>query len=402
MAAEVLLPQWSAEMMEGVILGWLKKEGDVVQRGEPLAEVETDKLNTELESPVSGVLLYILVQKGETARVGNPVAIVAAPGEVVQRPGPAVGPKPGQGADVASQVSSQVPVAGPLGAAGGTGGMRIVPAARRLAEQHGIDLTQVQGTGPGGRVLEGDVRQHIEARQLVKDQVVPLAGLRKTIATRMLQSVQTMAQAVLHTEADVTEMERLRQKLAAKGQRLSPLVLVMKAAARALREHPRLNATLTEDQITLHEEINLGVAMSVPDGLVVPVVRRADTRTLSEMAGDIAALAEKARQKTLAPEEVAGGTFTVSNLGRYRIDHFTPIINPPQVAILGVGRVSQKPAVREEAITVRSFISLSLVFDHRALDGMPSAEFLETLCRYLEEPSWMVNVLPPNTHTYDG
>jgi pyruvate dehydrogenase E2 component (dihydrolipoamide acetyltransferase) len=399
MAEEVLLPQWSMEMTEGVVLGWLKKEGDFVQRGDPLAEIETDKLNTELESPASGVLLHILVQEGETARVGNPVAIIAAPGEVIPRPAPIIGTKPVSGTYAISGMSVKTSTESMSLGDRGTEGMRIVPAARRLAREHGIDLTRVQGTGPGGRIVEDDVRRHIEAGPLGKSQVIPLTGLRKTIAARMLQSVQTMAQAMLHTETDVTEMEGLRQKLSGEGQHFSPLVFVIKAVARALREHPRLNSTLTGDQVTLYEDINLGVATSVPDGLVVPVVRQAGTRTLNEVAGDIAKLAEKARQKTLTPEDVTGGTFTISNLGRYRVDDFVPIINPPQVAILGVGRVSQKPALHLGSITVRSFLSLTLVFDHRALDGVPSAEFLESVCRYLEEPAWMVSEVSSTRRT---
>lgn len=445
MAQEIVLPQWGMEMQDATIVRWLKQEGDAIREGEPLVELETAKIETEMESTASGVLAHILVPEGATVPIRTVLAIVAAPGEPVPRP-PGAAPSVTAAPATAPATPSPVAVAPPRLAAQAT--PQVVPAARRLAQERGIDLSQVQGTGPSGRILLEDVQRALDARTaappapaavsvqvtplarrlaqqhgidlgqvhgtgprgriLTEDverviaaqaqptvqpaQVVPIRGIRQTIATRMLQSLQTMAQVTLTTEVDVTDAMTLREGLARqwKDGGLSPLHLVIKATARALKEHPRMNAVQKENKIELVQEINVGVAVSLQEGLIVPTIRRADEKHLAEIARESRDLANKAREGKASYDEVTGGTFTITNLGSYGIDAFTPIINSPQVGILGVGRVVEKPVVYRGEITKRSMMFLSLTFDHRVIDGAPAAEFLRTLKDHLEDPWWMV------------
>ena len=222
--------------------------------------------------------------------------------------------------------------------------------------------------------------------------MVELTGIRRTIATRMMQSLLTTAQVTLTTECDVTQAMALRAGISRqwKGQSLSPLHLVVKAAAQGLKDHPRLNAVQQEDRVQLMEEVNIGIAVTLEEGLITPVLRNADTKSLAELAAESRELAEKTREGRARPEEVTGGTFTVTNLGAYEIDGFTPIINPPQVGILGLGRVVEKPIVSQGEITKGQMMFLSLTFDHRVVDGAPAAAFLQTVKGYLEDPWWMV------------
>ncbi len=443
MAQEIVLPQWGMEMQDATVVRWLKQEGDPVQEGEPLVELETAKIATELESIASGVVAHILIPEGATVPIRTVLAIVAAPGEQVPRP-PGVAPSVTAALAAAPAVPSR---------SAAQGAPQVVPAARRLAQERGIDLSQVQGTGPGGRILVDDVHKALETRTaapsapaevavqvtpaarhlarqhgidlkrvqgsgprgriLLEDvqkalegqaqpmaqpaQVVPIRGMRQTIATRMLQSVQTMAQVTLTTEVDVTDAMTLRTGLARQWPEsgLSPLHLVIKATARALQEHPRMNAVQKEHAIELVSDIHIGVAVSLAEGLLVPTIHRADAKHLAEIARESRDLATRAREGQASYEEVTGGTFTITNLGSYGIDAFTPIINPPQVGILGIGRVVEKPVVYQEEITKRSMMFLSLTFDHRVIDGAPAAAFLHTVKGHLEDPWWMVAAFPP-------
>jgi pyruvate dehydrogenase E2 component (dihydrolipoamide acetyltransferase) len=385
------------EMQDGTIVRWLKKEGDPVREGEPIVEVETAKIQTELESTATGILAHILAPEGAIVPIRAALAIIAAPGENVPRPA-AVASAPSPPAP-ASQRDSSSPTARTGGAAAPTAAPRqvgaaaqVVPAARRLAQQHGIDLSRIQGSGPRGRILIEDVERAIQAPARPPAQVIAMEGIRRTIATRLLQSLQTMAQVTLTTEANVSEAETLRAGLSRQwpGQGLSPLHLVIKAAARALKEHPRLNAIQGPEQVQLMDQVNIGIAVSLPEGLITPVIRDAGAKSLSELASVARELAAKTREGKARPEDVTGGTFTITNLGAYDIDAFTPIINPPQVAILGVGRVVEKPIVDQGAVTKGSMMFLSLTFDHRVVDGTPAAQFLQAVKQRLEDPWWMV------------
>ncbi|MCH7625076.1 MAG: 2-oxo acid dehydrogenase subunit E2 [Chloroflexi bacterium] len=433
MATEVLLPMWGMNMEDGLLVKWLVKEGDEIEAGQPLVEIETAKINSELEAPTSGVVAHIMQPEGTTVDVGTLVVVIAEPGETVPRPEPAErrraamprrerrreasggpGGSSGQVTPVARRLARQNDI--DLSAVRGTGPngriteddvrqamseresapsgprVQVVPRARQLARQNNIDLEQVRGTGPTGRIVVADVERAIAEAGAVSE-VVPLRGLRKTIAERMVRSAQSMAQVTLTTEADVTEMVRLREVLVSqwRGARIRPLDLdlIVKAVAAALKENPRLNATLVNDEIRLMRDVNVGVAMAVPDGLLVPVVGNADEKDLLTVAKEVRELADRCRKGELSLDDMSGASFTITSLANYDIDAFTPIIDPPQVAILGVGRVVEKPAVVDGRIAVRSMMYLSLAFDHRALDGVPAGEFLRAVKSKLEDPSWM-------------
>jgi len=419
MAYEFKLPKLSQDVDEGVVVAWFKRPGSQVREGEPLLEVQMEKVSFEVPAPVSGKLLEIHVDKDDVVRTGQVIALIetaeeavaeapAAPTEAPPAEAPPEAPAfvpaspaakrlarehgidlrqvqgTGRGGriteeDVRKFIEAQKAAAPPRE-------VRASPAAKRLAREHGIDLSTIQGTGRDGRITEEDVRRAIAA---LKPQVerVPIRGMRATIARRMRASLQQMAQVTLVTEADVTELVARREALKPQFD-LTYTDLVLKATALALKEHPHLNATSTEDELQIHPEIHIGLAVAVEGGLQVPVIRNVDAKSLREIAEATRAAAEKARAGRLTPEDVEGGTFTVTNLGAYDVDAFTPIINPPQVAILGVGRIVEKPAVYRGEITKRALMTLSLTFDHRVVDGAPAAAFLKAVKDRLERPDW--------------
>ncbi len=373
MATEIRLPQWGMGMREGTIVQWLKKEGESVDQGEPLVEVEAEKVTSVVEAVSSGVLLRILVAEGTSVPVRTVLCLVGAPGEVV--PEVETAPTP-----VESR-SEPRPTPEPAAAQ-----VQVTPVARRLARDHGIDLSQVQGTGPRGRITEEDVRRAIESGVSSTAQEIPLAGIRGVIAQRMHESLQTMAQVTLITEADLTNLVQMREELKQQFD-LTYTDLIVKAVARVLREYPRLNAWVEGQNIRLLRKINIGVAVALEDGLIVPVVHDADRKSLREIAQESQRLAQHAREGTLTLEEVADCTFTVTNLGMYGVDSFTPIINPPEVAILGIGRITEKPTRGPQGGVWQQMLTLSLTFDHRAVDGAPAAAFLQAVSKQLEAPA---------------
>ena len=437
MATNVLLPQWGMNMEDGTLTKWLVNEGDEIAEGQPLVEIETAKINSELESPASGVVSHIMAAEGSLVKVGELVAVIGEPGENPPRPEPKAASPAGarrrqrrRDAQPTEAAARQVtPVARrlardngiDLAEVNGTGPrgriteqdvrdaiesrqsrprVQIVPRARMLARQEDIDLADVAGSGPSGRITVADVeraiaeRDAVAARAAAVREVVPLTGLRKIIADRMTLSVSTMAQVTLTTEADVTALLKLRESLVTEWRphRMRPLDLdiTIAAVAGALKAHPRLNAHLVDGNMLLLKEVNIGFAVAVPDGLVVPVLRGADSLDLLGMARQMRALADKTRKNALGIDDVTGAGFTVTALSNYDIDVFTPIIDPPQVAILGLGRAIDKPVVVDGEIVVRSMMHLSVTFDHRALDGVPVAEFIRTLKASLESPGELV------------
>ena len=458
MASEIVLPQWGMEMQDGTIVRWLKQEGDTVAEGEPIVEVETAKLQTELESTASGILSRIVAQEGQIVPIRGVLCVIAEPGEeIAPSAAPAVPASASHGAATQTE---------PVSNGAGAPGVQVVPAARRLARERGVDLAQVRGSGPGGRILLADVEAALQAtaapaaspepvegrervpvvpaaRRLARendidlatvtgsgpqgriliedveaaiaaraapapavapvpaaDGVVPLTGIRGAVATRMLQSIQTTAQVTLTTEAVVTEAMQLRRGLSRHhaeeaGSGIGPLPVVVKATAEALKRHPRMNAIETTGadgtaQVQMLPEINIGLAVALDEGLVTPVIRNADAKSLAQLAAENRDLAARTREGRTRPEEITGGTFTITNLGANEIDGFTPIINPPQVGILGVGRVVEKPVIANGEIVKGETMFLSLTFDHRVIDGAPAAAFLQTVKALLEDPWWMV------------
>ena len=450
MAVELRMLQMDQTMTKGKIGKWLVQEGDTVTQGQPLLEIETDKVVHEQESPTDGVIAQLLAEEGANVPVNALLAIIGAPGEEVARVEADTATEQQQEPEQEEPVQPVQPKATPSTP---TVAPKASPAARQLAEKLAIDLTQVKASGPGGRILESDVQRYIDLREPVPDptettrlkasplarrlakehgvnlssiigsgpdgrivrddvlqasataaetpvietpvlqqatEVIPMDGIREIIAERMTMSVQTNASVTLHTEVDATAFVELRgmlnDKLQAREVSLTYTDLLVKVVANALREHPRLNATLTDEGIHLLPEINIGVAVALEDGLVVPVVRNADKERLSEISAQVRSFAERARSNQLTPGELQGGTFTITNLGNLGIDAFTPIINPPESAILGVGRILKKPVVHEDEIVVRSMLTLSLTFDHRVIDGAPAAQFLQTVSGYIQDP----------------
>ncbi len=478
MPTEVVLPRLGLTQEEGTVVRWLKAEGSRVAKGEPLFEVMTDKATLEVEAPASGVLLRILVAEGGTVPVATPIAVIGEPGEAVAAPHSALGaPGSGDRAQPAGAKADRKPIEAKSGAevseewsqgkadrrepwspsqAGGngpgrnapaatpvpepTGRVKISPRARALADAQGVDVRSLEGTGPGGRVIERDVQQAIAARaaapaggaQRPAAQGVQAAGspgpqaaapapaaappppvrqgpqaapgpgpaaapsaaaakMRTIIARRMLESLQTTAQLTLTTEADMDEIERLRSEVGPElerreGVRVTYTDLIVRAVAVALREHPAVNARWEGEGVRRLPEIHIGVAVALDEGLVVPVVRNADRATLAQLSAAIRDLSERARAMRLRPEEMQGGTFTVTNLGMYDVDAFTPVLNPPEAGILGVGRLHRRPAAVGDRVEIRSGMVLSLTFDHRVVDGAPAAQFLQRTKFILEHP----------------
>ena len=443
MAVELKMLQMDQTMTKGKIGKWLVKEGDTVTEGQPLLEIETDKVVHEQESPTDGIIAQILAEEGTNVPVNAILAVIGAPGEEVERieadtaPEQPVQAKPEQptptpsptadapkaspaarqlaeqlaidltevkpsgpgGRILESDVQRYIDLRGPAPSAETTR-LKASPLARRLAKEHGVDLTSIAGSGPDGRIVRDDVLQVASAIPEVPTvetpaiqqtaEVIAMDGIRGIIAERMTLSLQTNASVTLHTEVDATALVELRgmlnEKLQAREVSLTYTDLLVKVVANALREHPRLNATLTDEGIHLLPEINIGVAVALEDGLVVPVVRNADKERLSEISGQVKNFAERARRNQLTPGELQGGTFTITNLGNFGIDAFTPIINPPESAILGAGRILKKPVVDNDEIVIRSMLTLSLTFDHRVVDGAPAAQFLQTVSNYIQDP----------------
>src|SRR6266851_841558 len=390
MATEVRLPQFGMGMQEGKVLRWFKHEGDQVREGDPLCELETEKANVEVPAPAGGVLSQIVAEVGATIPVFEILGVLAAAGEPAPpRRGVVAGKKDGTARSAG--VSNPSPNMGaPITSEGGSRGPQVTPLARRVAKEHGIELNGVTGTGPGGRITEQDVSLFLAGSSSsdAREQVIPLTGKRGVIARRMTESLQSSAQLTLTTEANVTVLVRQR-KAPNEQPDLTYNELLIKASALALRKHPRLNSTVVGQEIHVLPEIHVGLAVALDDGLVVPVVRNADQKPLAVIASEVRELIERARAGKLMMAEITGGTFTVTNLGGFGITSFTPIINPPEAAILGVGCIVDRLVRRDSDMVWQQMMGLSLTVDHRVVDGAPAAAFLKTLCELLERPEFL-------------
>jgi pyruvate dehydrogenase E2 component (dihydrolipoamide acetyltransferase) len=436
MATKVYMEALSPTMEEGRLVTWMKHEGDQVNEGDVLAEVETDKATMELVARGGGVLRKQLLAEGDTANVGTVIGVVAAPDEDVSS---IVGDVVAQEASTTAEAPKAKEVAraeeggadmGKAGAAVAAGGqtemdqverahehdaasyelaengrVKASPLARRLAEEKGLDLNRVQGSGPGGRVIKRDIEAAREAPTAAPAHAaapapaaayeeVPLTQMRKTIAKRLTQSIGPIPTFYLTVEVDMSQAVALRQKInerfAKEGIKVSPNDLVIKAVAAALRKHAWVNAAWTGESIRLYNEVHIGVAVAVEEGLITPVVRNADKKGITEIAQEVKELAGRAREKKLKPEEYTGSTFSISNLGMFGITEFTAVINPPEAAILAVGTVEEKVVVEDGEMVVRPRMRLTMSCDHRVVDGATGALFLQTLKRYLEDPMMMI------------
>jgi len=400
MAKEIVMPSLGMFTAEGTLSAWLRHQGARVEAGEPVAEVTTEKTTQELVAPVDGIVHQV-------AAVGANLPIQALIGYILaagERPPttPANAPSTPEAASGAQ--SPPPPATAPRPAPSGE--IRSSPIARRLAADHQIDLSQVTGTGPGGRIVEADVLAAVACRdesarvsapgsapsvaqRRIRERI-PLTGIRRTIAERLRSSLSTGAPVTLAREVDAEILVAARGQLGARlGAPLPYDALFVKLLATALRERPSLNATIENDEILVLDEVHVGFAVAISSGLIVPVVRDADRRSLAEIAAAVRDLSERARASQLTVDDVGGGTVTITNLGAQGVDAFTPIINPPQSAILGIGRILARPVVRDGELVAGQTCVLSLTFDHRVVDGVPAAQLLDAVARSMNDDEFL-------------
>jgi pyruvate dehydrogenase E2 component (dihydrolipoamide acetyltransferase) len=396
-ATEVILPRLGQGMESGTIVRWLKSEGEAVEKGEPLFELDTDKVTQEVEAEAAGVLLKIAVAEGEVP-VGQTVAFIGAAGEDV----PEVAPAPtesgaGHQAPAEAEPPAETQVPGTGLSQSTNGRIKASPLARRMARERGIELSGVRGTGPDGRIVAEDVERaevggpppHVDTGPdlWTGTQRVPLTNIRKTIARRLTEAWQIPV-FQLQASADMTRVNALVAKLRERDPEVRVTVtdVLTKVCAQALMQHREVNAEFTEDAIVIHPNANIGLAVAAPQGLVVPVIHDAAQLPLRVIARHRSDLVGRARENKLRAEDLEGGTFTISNLGMYAVESFTAVLNPPQAAIVAVGATEQRVVPVDGEMVVRPMVTLTGTFDHRAVDGAPAAAFLQTLKESLEDP----------------
>jgi pyruvate dehydrogenase E2 component (dihydrolipoamide acetyltransferase) len=435
MATKVIMPKLSPTMEEGQISRWLKKEGDKVAMGEPLAEIDTDKATMEMQALANGVLRKIIINEGQSAPLGQLIAIIGEPEEDIASlvseapvaaaqpqaaPEPAPAPPPAQ---PQQQPAPQAQAAAAAGAGNGrqapsstasSGRVIVSPLAARMAAESGLDLRSVQGSGPGGRIVKKDIEAalsqpkaepqrypravepakfqpaEITAASAYRDE--PATQIRQTIAKRLVTSLGPVPHFFLTTDIEMDRAAEMRRGINALDPELKISIndVIIKVTAAALIQHPEVNASYQERFVRYYEHADIGVAVAIEDGLITPVVRAADQKSLSQIAAEVRELAERARSKRLKPEEYTGATFSISNLGMFGIDEFTAVINPPEGAILAIGAMTAKPVVRDGEIVVRQMMRVTMSCDHRVIDGATGAKFLQTFKKILENPLYLV------------
>ena len=424
MATKVIMPKLSPTMEEGQISRWLKKEGDKVSMGEPLAEIDTDKATMEMQALANGVLRKIIIGEGQSAPLGQLIAIIAEPNEDIasltsEAPAAAPPPKkeekpveqPAPQAKAAAASATPAPRPVDNGQPRTDSGRTIVsPLAARMAAEAGIDLRSLQGSGPGGRIIKRDIEAAISQpkpqpsypRPVGVGQIPqigasayrdePASEMRKVIARRLVTSIGPVPHFFLTTEIEMDRAAEMRRGINALDPDLKISIndVIIKVVAAALVQHPEVNASFQEKFVRYYERADIGVAVAIEDGLITPVVRAADQKSLSQIAAEVRELAERARSRRLKPEEYTGATFSISNLGMFGIDEFTAVINPPEGAILAVGAMSAKPVVRDNEIVIRQMMRVTMSCDHRVIDGATGAKFLQTFKKILENPLYLV------------
>jgi pyruvate dehydrogenase E2 component (dihydrolipoamide acetyltransferase) len=436
--ADVIMPKMGDAMTEGKVIRWYKNAGDVVKKGEPLLEIETDKVNLDLEAEQDGTLGDVAAAAGQMVEVGGVLATILAEGEKAapkravvsakdqeSKPTPDTAPSrraidkkdsikksTGDYADAidmkAPRIDRPAPAANVAAMPQAEGGRRrSSPLARKMARDMGVSLEQIQGSGPGGRIVASDIKNFKPAAaapqsqkpkapvlppmQKLETKDIPLSAMRRTIAKRLAESTGPIPHFYLTAEYDVTNLMALREQLnEIEGIKTSVNDFIVRAAALALRHHPNVNASWGDDAITQHGEVHIGIAVSTPEGLITPVVRNADEKSVSDIAAEVRALADKAKNRKLMPAEYQGSTFTLSNLGAWGIEQFTAIINPPNVAILAIGAATAQPVVIDRQVVIRDRMKVTMSCDHRVVDGALGAEYLRTLRAYLEQPLRLV------------
>jgi len=452
MPVTIVVPQLGESVVEGTIGKWLKKVGDPIAKDEPIVEIITDKINIELPSPAAGTLGAIAVPEGQVAQVGDPLGQILAAGEsastapAAPKPAAAGSPAPQPAAPQPARETAGAPApsrpapspayATAVAAPPSTDGQRLSPAVRKLAKEHQVDVGQIRGSGMGGRVTREDVLTHLEARKVAasapsqaaaavpgrapeaapqpkplkpiptpafatagvrESERKPLTNIRKKIAENMVKSRHTAAHCSSWDEVDMTNLVELRKRLKDRvrmeyGVGLTYMPFIMRAVVRALKEYPILNASMTDTEVELKKYYNIGVAVHRDQGLIVPVVHDADRKTLLQLAAEIDDLGRRARNDKLTLDDIQGGTFTITNAGMFGATASTPIINVPEVGILGVHLIQERPVVRDHRIAVRWMMTLVISFDHRLVDGTPAVQFLHRVKELLEDPeSWLLD-----------
>jgi pyruvate dehydrogenase E2 component (dihydrolipoamide acetyltransferase) len=406
MSSQVTLPRLGQGMESGTIVRWLKAEGDSVEKGEVLYELDTEKATQEVEADASGTLLKILAQEGEEIEVGKAIAVIGEPGEEVAEAEKEPEPKAEEAEQAAEAPAAPEPEAEPepelqpaVRSKNG-GRVKASPLARRIARERGIDLSALTGTGPEGRIVAEDVERAEKAGAPPAPvaaaapppgevEVVPLTGMRKAIARRMTEAWEAPAFQITMT-ADMTAAIRLREGLVARmgegDAKPTYSDILTKVCAVALMRHRAVNALFAGEEIHLMPTANIGIAVAVPNGLVVPVQRSCETKTIPQLANERADLVARTRGGGLRQDDLEGGTFTISNLGMYGVERFVAVLNPPQAAILAVGAIEERPVVLDGELVARPVLEMTLTCDHRSLDGATASEFLRTVKQFLEEP----------------
>ena len=443
MATKVIMPKLSPTMEEGQLSRWLKKEGDQVSMGEPLAEIDTDKATMEMQALTNGVLRKILIQEGESAPLGQMIAIIGEPDEDIsalanqspaakpeetaapeETPAPAAEqPKePATSANAEPSASAPSPQGNgqqPTPKADSGGRLIVSPLAARMAAEAGVDLRSITGSGPGGRIIKRDIEGLIsggakaaadpaQERQLravepgARPQATPglpstyhdepASEIRRTIARRLVTSLGPIPHFFLTVEIEMDRAAEMRAGINAIDPELKLSIndIIIKVAAAALIQHPQVNASFQDKSVRYYDHADIGVAVAIEDGLITPIIRAADQKSLSQIATEVRDLADRARHRKLKPEEYMGATFSISNLGMFGIDEFTAVINPPEGAILAVGAMSPKPVVRDNQVVARQMMHVTMSCDHRVIDGATGAKFLQTFKKILENPLLLV------------
>ena len=439
MATKVIMPKLSPTMEEGQLSRWLKKEGDKVSMGEPLAEIDTDKATMEMQALANGVLRKILINEGQSAPLGQTIAVIGEPDEDIasllaeapaaqpakqeqpkqeqpkqEQPAPAPPPPQAKAAAAGSAQPAGAVANGrqPQAAPSDSGRMIVSPLAARMAAEAGIDLRSLQGSGPGGRIIKRDIEAAISQPKAAAQPAYPRAvepgqfpqvaasayrdepasEIRKVIAKRLVTSLGPVPHFFLTTEIEMDRAAEMRKGINALDPDLKISIndIIIKVTAAALMQHPEINASFQGTFLRYYEHADIGVAVAIEDGLITPVIRSADQKSLSEIAAEVRELAERARSRRLKPEEYTGASFSISNLGMFGIDEFTAVINPPEGAILAVGAMSPKPVVRDNEIVIRQMMRVTMSCDHRVIDGATGAKFLQTFKKILENPLYLV------------
>src|SRR6185436_14792214 len=433
MATQIVMPKLSPTMEEGQLSRWLKKEGDKVSMGEPLAEIDTDKATMEMQALSSGVLRKILVAEGESAPLGQPIAVIGEPDEDISEllkaaPEKQAAPKPAEETAKPAEseaapkteqreapAETEVPTDGKKDGKPAGGRMFVSPIAARMAAEAGVNLSSLQGSGPGGRIVKRDIEAAMTDKKATSAKTPtlrlmpsakpeqgatygpsayrdePLSEMRRTIAKRLVTSLGPVPHFFLTSEIEMDRAADMRQQInnLYPDSKVSLNDIIIKIAAIALIQNPQVNASFQDKTVRYYEHADIGVAVATENGLITPVVRAAELKSLIDIAAEVRELAGRARSRKLKPEEYLGATFSISNLGMFGIDEFTAVINPPEAAILAVGAMTPKPVVRDGEIEIRQMMRVTMSCDHRAVDGAVGAQFLQTFKQILENPLYL-------------